>query len=63
MSIENLQRRVRQLEVRPLSARKLCQALRHYHETGELPTCPRLRAVIERVVAFGQAVTGRRRVE
>lgn len=62
MSSRNLERRVRELEGRPLSARKLCQALRHYRETGELPTSPRLRAVIERVVAFGQAVTERRRV-
>ena len=63
MNIESLRRRVRELEGRPLSARKLFQSLRHYCETGELPACPRLRAVIERVVAFGQAVTERRRVE
>jgi hypothetical protein len=62
MSRENLLRRVRELEGRPLSARKLCRALRHYRETRELPTGPRLRAVIERVVAFEQSVTGRRRV-
>ena len=62
MSSENLRRRVRELEGRPLSARKLCQALRHYRETGELPTGPRLHAVIERVGSFEQAVTGRRRI-
>ena len=63
MSSGNLQRRVRALEGRPLSARQLCRALRHYRETGELPPAPRLREVIERVVAFGQAVPERRRVE
>lgn len=63
MTSENLWRRLRQLESRPLSARKLCRALHHYRETGELPSCPRCRAVIERVAAFEKGVIGRRIVE
>ncbi len=63
MSLENLRRRAAQLEVRPVSARKLCAALRHYRETGsgELPTDPRLRVVIEKVAEFDRQARERRR--
>ena len=62
MSSDSLRRRVRELESRPLSARKLCAALRHYRETGsgELPTDPRLRAVIEKVAEFDKQARERR---
>ncbi len=63
MSLENLRRRAAQLEVRPVSARKLCAALRHYRETGsgELPPDPRLRVVIEKVAEFDRQARERRR--
>ncbi len=65
MSLENLRRRAAQLEHRPVSARKLCAALRHYRATGsgELPADPRLRAVIEKVAEFDKQARERRRVE
>ena len=62
MSLENLRRRLGQLEHRPVSARQLCAALRHYRETGsgELPTDPRLRVVIEKVAEFDRQARERR---
>ena len=61
MSLESLRRRAAQLEHRPASARKLCAALRLYHETGELPEHPRLRELIEKVAEFEKQVRERRR--